>query len=181
MSDRKENPVLSPKWVLDTKTDCRLTVDRNITLTLTLIQSEENSEGSSVVELSCMFSCGVLTSGQRKLKWPIRKSEPSRSQQKKDKKEDTRSPVRMERVFGSHWLWAVLIVREGVSKSNHPIQNPLLSVTEPRTRDSIFTSRTTEATGKTGMVHDRQRRTAVCRCVLNRTPCITCWRIPRSC
>jgi hypothetical protein len=30
-----------------------------------------------------------------------------------------------------------MIVEEAVNKSNHPIQNPLLLVTEPRTRDSI--------------------------------------------
>jgi hypothetical protein len=30
-----------------------------------------------------------------------------------------------------------VIVNEGVNESNHPIQNPLLLVTEPRTRDNI--------------------------------------------
>jgi hypothetical protein len=31
-----------------------------------------------------------------------------------------------------------VIVKEGVDKSNHPIQNPLLLLTEPRTRDNIL-------------------------------------------
>jgi hypothetical protein len=31
-----------------------------------------------------------------------------------------------------------VIVEEGVNKSNHPIQNPLLLVTEPQTRDNIY-------------------------------------------
>jgi hypothetical protein len=35
-------------------------------------------------------------------------------------------------------LWLREIVKEGVNKSNHPIQNPLLLVTEPRTRDNIY-------------------------------------------
>jgi hypothetical protein len=30
------------------------------------------------------------------------------------------------------------MVKEGVNKSNHPIQNPLVLVTEPRTRDNII-------------------------------------------
>jgi hypothetical protein len=30
-----------------------------------------------------------------------------------------------------------VIVKEGVNKSNHPIQNPLLLVTESQTRDNI--------------------------------------------
>jgi hypothetical protein len=29
------------------------------------------------------------------------------------------------------WLWLREIVEKGVNKSNHPIQNPLLSVTQP--------------------------------------------------
>jgi hypothetical protein len=32
------------------------------------IKKRENSEGRSVVELGCAFSCGLLTGGQRKLK-----------------------------------------------------------------------------------------------------------------
>jgi hypothetical protein len=40
-------------------------------------------------------------------------------------------------VSSCNWLWLRVIVQEGVSKSNHPIQNPLLLVTEPRTRDSM--------------------------------------------
>jgi hypothetical protein len=49
----------------------------------------------------------------------------------------------MERVLGSHLLWTVVVdwlretVKEGVGKSNHPIENPLLLVTEPQTRDNI--------------------------------------------
>jgi hypothetical protein len=50
----------------------------------------------------------------------------------------------MERVLGSHWLravvnwlWLRVVIKEGVNKSNHPIQNLLLLVTEPRTRDHI--------------------------------------------
>jgi hypothetical protein len=31
-----------------------------------------------------------------------------------------------------------MIVKEGVNKSNHSIQNPLLLVTETRTRDNIL-------------------------------------------
>jgi hypothetical protein len=44
----------------------------------------------------------------------------------------------MERDLGSHRLTAVVIVKEGVNKSNHLIQNSLLFVTEPRTRDNII-------------------------------------------
>jgi hypothetical protein len=33
-------------------------------------------------------------------------------------------------------------MKEGVSKSNYSIQNPLLLVTEPRTRDSTITYHT---------------------------------------
>jgi hypothetical protein len=47
----------------------------------------------------------------------------------------------MERVSDSHWLWAVIIDRNwnrSVNKSNQPIQNPLLLVTEPRTRVKII-------------------------------------------
>jgi hypothetical protein len=72
------------------RTDWWQTASRKVTFTLTMtltfvrhwvIQSEENSEGSSVVELSWVFSYGVLTSGQRKLKkWPICKLEPCQSQ-----------------------------------------------------------------------------------------------------
>jgi hypothetical protein len=56
----------------------------------------------------------------------------------KTRREDSRSLVRMERALGSHWLWLRVIVKEGVNKSNHPIQNPLLLVTEHRTRDNIY-------------------------------------------
>jgi hypothetical protein len=35
-----------------------------------------------------------------------------------------------------NWLWLREIVQEGVNKSNQPIQNPLLLVTELRTRDN---------------------------------------------
>jgi hypothetical protein len=31
--------------------------------------------------------------------------------------------------------------KEGVNKSNHPIQSPLLLVTEPRTRDNMLTDK----------------------------------------
>jgi hypothetical protein len=44
----------------------------------------------------------------------------------------------MERVLGNHQAWAVIIgcnCNSNVNKSNHPIQNPLLLVTEPRTRE----------------------------------------------
>jgi hypothetical protein len=34
-------------------------------------------------------------------------------------------------VIFSNWLWLREIVQEGVNKSNSPIQNPLLLVTEP--------------------------------------------------
>jgi hypothetical protein len=55
-------------------------------LWLWLIQSWFRRQFSSWV-----FSCGVVTSGQRKpKKWPIRKSGPSQSH----RREDTRSPVR---------------------------------------------------------------------------------------
>jgi hypothetical protein len=55
--------------------------------------------------------------------------------------------MRMGRFLGSQgrsfggkfvWLWLRVIVKEAVSKSDHLIQKPLLSVTEPRTRDSIL-------------------------------------------
>jgi hypothetical protein len=51
----------------------------------------------------------------------------------------------LERVLDSHWLWAVIVIvikhncNRSANKSNHPTQNPLLLVTEPRTRDNIFT------------------------------------------
>jgi hypothetical protein len=45
----------------------------------------------------------------------------------------------MEGVLGSHWFWAVVrvTVKRGVNKYNHPIQNPLLLVTEPQTHDIL--------------------------------------------
>jgi hypothetical protein len=45
----------------------------------------------------------------------------------------------MERVLDSHWLWAVIIdcnCNISASKPNLPIQNPLLLVTELRTREN---------------------------------------------
>jgi hypothetical protein len=44
----------------------------------------------------------------------------------------------MERVLGSHWLWAVIIDCNCNSVSINPIQNPLLLVTEHRTSDNIY-------------------------------------------
>jgi hypothetical protein len=38
----------------------------------------------------------------------------------------------------SNWLWLRQVVQEGVNKSNHPVQNPLLLVTEPQTRNNIM-------------------------------------------
>jgi hypothetical protein len=52
--------------------------------------------------------------------------------------EDSCSPARMERVLGNHWLWLREIVKEGVTISSHPIQNPLLLVTEPQPCDIII-------------------------------------------
>jgi hypothetical protein len=46
-----------------------------------------------------------------------------------------------ERVRDSHWWWAVIIgcnCNLSDNKSKHPIQNPLLFVTETRTHDSIY-------------------------------------------
>jgi hypothetical protein len=48
-----------------------------------------------------------------------------------------------ERALDNHRLWAVVIVIKSTcnrtaNKSNQPIQNPLLLVTEPRTRDNMF-------------------------------------------
>jgi hypothetical protein len=40
----------------------------------------------------------------------------------------------MERVIDCELL--LVIVKEGVNKSDHPTQNPLLLVTEPRTSDT---------------------------------------------
>jgi hypothetical protein len=40
----------------------------------------------------------------------------------------------MEQVLESHWLWAAIIdfnCNRSVNKSNHPVQNPLLLVTQP--------------------------------------------------
>jgi hypothetical protein len=37
-----------------------------------------------------------------------------------------------------NWLWLREILKQGVNKSNHPIYNPLLLVTEPWTRDNIL-------------------------------------------
>jgi hypothetical protein len=54
-----------------------------------------------------------------------------------------RMRTRMERVLYRrlivsycNWLWLREIVKEGVNKSNYPIQIAILSVTEPRTRDN---------------------------------------------
>jgi hypothetical protein len=41
-------------------------------------------------------------------------------------------------VSSCNWLRLRVIVKEAVNKSNHPIQNPLLLVTEPCTRDNLF-------------------------------------------
>jgi hypothetical protein len=41
-----------------------------------------------------------------------------------------------------NWLWLREIVKEAVNKSNQPIPNPLLLVTELLTRDSIMQSAT---------------------------------------
>jgi hypothetical protein len=35
------------------------------------------------------------------------------------------------------WLWVIVTVKVGVNKSNYPIQNPLLLLTEPQTRDNM--------------------------------------------
>jgi hypothetical protein len=58
-----------------------------------------------------------------------------------------RMRTRMERILGRrlivsscNWFGLRVIVREAISKSNHPVQNPLLLVTEPRTRDTVLTS-----------------------------------------
>jgi hypothetical protein len=47
--------------------------------------------------------------------------------------------MRMERVLGGRLIVIREIIQEGVNKSNHPIQNPLLLFTEPRPRDNLFT------------------------------------------
>jgi hypothetical protein len=39
-------------------------------------------------------------------------------------------------VSSCNWLRLRVVVKEAVSKSNHPIQNPLLLAAEPRTRDN---------------------------------------------
>jgi hypothetical protein len=59
--------------------------------------------------------------------------------------ERERAPAVKEEGFGRrltvnyfNWLWARDIALEDVNKSSHPIRNPLLLVTEPRTRESIF-------------------------------------------
>jgi hypothetical protein len=46
----------------------------------------------------------------------------------------------MERVLSSHWLWAVIIgcnFTRSANKSNHPIKNSLLSVTQTPHTDNI--------------------------------------------
>jgi hypothetical protein len=43
-----------------------------------------------------------------------------------------------------------MIVKEGVNKSNHPIQNPLLLVTEPRTRKNIYEGASLDTDGEHG-------------------------------
>jgi hypothetical protein len=59
------------------------------------------------------------------------------------RRESTRSPVKNGANFiDSRWLWAVMVVtkydcNKSANKSNHPIQNPLLLVTERWTLDSI--------------------------------------------
>jgi hypothetical protein len=44
----------------------------------------------------------------------------------------------------------IAIVMEGVNKSNHPTQNPLLFVTEPRTRDNMKIQKRGSDAGKGG-------------------------------
>jgi hypothetical protein len=44
----------------------------------------------------------------------------------------------MEQVLGSHRLWTIISdCNTSANKSNNPIQKPLFSVTETRTRDNI--------------------------------------------
>jgi hypothetical protein len=37
-----------------------------------------------------------------------------------------------------NWFWLRVIVKEAVSKSKYPVETPLLLVTQPKTRDSIY-------------------------------------------
>jgi hypothetical protein len=128
--------VVSLRWVLYWRQTGRLIVDRNKTLifiqqtasgkaTLTLIQ-EFSSVNSSVSQLvvttelrrqfnSSVFSCEVLTSGQRKLRSDRYLNQ---TQVIHSEKEET------------------INCNESGNKSNHPIQNPLLLLTEPRTSDN---------------------------------------------
>jgi hypothetical protein len=55
-------------------------------------------------------------------------------------KRETRSPVRNGARLRQSLIWAVIIgcnCNRSANKSNQTIQNPLLFVTEPRTRDNI--------------------------------------------
>jgi hypothetical protein len=80
---------------------------------------------------SWVFSCGGLTSGQRKLKkWPTCKWEPRR--------EDTRGQVKHGASLTQSLLVSSCDCNRSTNKCNHRIQNPLLLVTEPRTHDNIY-------------------------------------------
>jgi hypothetical protein len=78
------------------------------------------------------------------MKWPIRKSEPSQSSRNEGSCDPVRNGASLRQssiVSSCNWLQLRAIVTEGVNKSKHPIQNPLLLVTEPRTCEPIvFTS-----------------------------------------
>jgi hypothetical protein len=79
----------------------------------------------------------------------VNENQVSHSRRKARREISRRTRMRMKRALGSqgfswrmitsycNWLRLREILKEGVNKSNHPIQNPLLLFTESRTRDSI--------------------------------------------
>jgi hypothetical protein len=71
----------------------------------------------------------------------IRKSEASQSQQNRRKSKiwGNLASLRQSLIVSTcNWLWLRVIVKEAVSKSNHPVQSPLLFVTEPQTRENVI-------------------------------------------
>jgi hypothetical protein len=68
--------------------------------------------------------------------WVWLKSERERGRENEDGASLRQSCI----VICRNSLWVRVIVKQGVNKSSHPIQNPLLLVTEPRTRDSTLAS-----------------------------------------
>jgi hypothetical protein len=84
--------------------------------------------GNGTVNIITNFSETVFSVGSASRLYKGYRTQLNESQ---NQNENVASP-RQSRKKGSaeDWLWLRVIVQEGVNKSNHPIQNPLLLVTE---------------------------------------------------